>query len=90
METLQNRIEELLEKFNEIKREIRDADKKLYERWKAGGFLVDGDIISMYPSLEKIINDELLPEEKFCTECEDALPADNETGLCEDCTPEEE
>lgn len=53
--------EQLMELFDELKREIRLADRLLYERWKAGGFIVDPDILSVYPDIGKVI--ELLEPE---------------------------
>jgi hypothetical protein len=48
-------FEKLLELFNSIKSEVRRRDKHLYEQWKAGGFLVDDNVVSMYPSLPEVI-----------------------------------
>jgi hypothetical protein len=42
--------------FHEIKREVKQKNKVFYERWKAGGFLIDEDIVSMYPCLSDIID----------------------------------
>jgi hypothetical protein len=42
------------ELYEQLKREVRERDHTLYERWKAGGFLVDSDILSMYPNIEEI------------------------------------
>ena len=72
MNNLQEKINELLDLYQEIKREIRVTDKHLYEQWKAGGFLVDDDIMSMYPSLPKIA--EILEEK----ENEDEYDEDND------------
>lgn len=47
-------INDCMHKFNTIKNEIRRDFPGLYERWKAGGFLVDEDIISMYPNMQNI------------------------------------
>jgi hypothetical protein len=43
--------EKLMDLYADIKRDIRLKDPIFYERWKAGGFLVDEDIMSMYPHL---------------------------------------
>jgi len=40
--------------LDELKREMKQRDKHEYERWKAGGFAVDGGFVSMYPSLQEI------------------------------------
>lgn len=73
-ETLSEKFEKLLELYEEIKRDVRFRDKYLYEQWKAGGFLVDSDIISMYPNLEKVVEqlgDEKDEEEEEETEVEE-------------------
>lgn len=49
---LEEAINELYSLYEDIKREIKDRDSQFYERWKAGGFLIDSDIICMYPCLE--------------------------------------
>jgi uncharacterized protein with von Willebrand factor type A (vWA) domain len=67
MERQQNgedpQFEQFMELYESIKAEIRRADKNLYERWKAGGFLVDTDIMSMYPNLTEV-TDQLYEEEE--------------------------
>lgn len=55
---LSQKIDELYELYDEIKQEIKRQDKYFYERWKAGGFLIDNDIISMYPILNTFVDDE--------------------------------
>lgn len=55
MDDLEQQIDELYCLYNDIKNEIRRKDKYLYERWKAGGFLIDEDIISGYPNLSKCL-----------------------------------
>jgi hypothetical protein len=37
--------------YEDLKRELRRRNPREFERWKAGGFLIDSDIISMYPTL---------------------------------------
>ena len=56
MDSLQERFDEMMSLYEELKREIRQSYKHLYEQWKAGGFIVDDDIMSMYPSMQKCIN----------------------------------
>lgn len=53
--TLYDLYDELIVTYNEIKKEVRRRDPREYERWKAGGFLIDGDIISMYPDLGAVV-----------------------------------
>lgn len=60
---LADKIDEFLCLYNEIKDEIRQKDKWFYERWKAGGFLVDEDIISMYPHIGQFVEDDETIEE---------------------------
>ena len=47
----QEKIANILELFEEVKREIQKVNASFYERWKAGGFLIDSSICSMYPSI---------------------------------------
>ncbi len=48
--------------YDRIKREIKQKEPQFYERWKAGGFLIDGDVVSTYPIITEIL-DELEDEE---------------------------
>ena len=52
---LQSRYKELMDLYMDIKRDIKCANTRLFERWKAGGFCIDPDIMSMYPDLGKVI-----------------------------------
>ncbi len=61
-ETLQKDYDEMMLLYSEIKRYVRRKNKFLYERWKAGVFCIDNDIVSMYPYLEEVI--EQLNEEE--------------------------
>jgi hypothetical protein len=51
---LDNAFEALSCAYQDFKRLVRDRSPLLYEQWKAGGFLVDDDIISYYPSATKV------------------------------------
>lgn len=51
------KINELYCLYDEVKSEVRRLDSHLYERWAAGGFLIDTDIISMYPNLSEVANE---------------------------------
>lgn len=53
---MRKKLEALLDLYADLKEQIRRADAHLYERWKAGGFLVDDDIMSMYPSLSEVVD----------------------------------
>ena len=53
MSELEQQIDELYSLYQGIKNEIRHLDKYLYERWKAGGYIIDEDIMSMYPNLSQ-------------------------------------
>jgi len=57
-------FEDFLAQYQEIKRQIRMEDPTLYERWKAGGFLIDNDIVCMYPCVEGMLEDDLLTFEE--------------------------
>lgn len=64
------RFQEMMGLYEELKHDIRHADRGLYERWKAGGFLVDPDIVSMYPDMGKVV--EILAEGEEDDEDEEA------------------
>lgn len=55
------KIGQLVTLFQEVKSEIKTWDKHFYERWKAGGYLIDQSILSDYPNLEELL---WTPEEK--------------------------
>ncbi len=55
--SLRAKMELVLDSYAAIKEEVRRKDSYLYERWKAGGFLVDGDILSDYPNLEQVVDE---------------------------------
>lgn len=55
-------IDQFLRLYDQLKAHVRRADRHLYERWKAGGFLVDTDIVSMYPNLSEVLQ-QISPEE---------------------------
>jgi hypothetical protein len=90
------KIEELLDLYNEIKRDIKHKDKHFYERWKAGGFLIDNDIISMYPNIESFLDtlsesDEIHACYKngLCPECSEKIPENvTEGDFCQNCSHE--
>lgn len=48
---------EVINGLEEIKREVRRRNEHLYERWKAGGFMVDSGFVSMYPTLEEVVEE---------------------------------
>ena len=54
MSVLSEKVERLMVLFEDIKMEVRNRDKQLYERWRAGGFAVDWGFVSMYPALEEV------------------------------------
>lgn len=53
---MREKFERMMDLYEELKREVRKRDPYLYERWKAGGFLVDSDILSMYPHLGQCVD----------------------------------
>lgn len=63
MSDLEQKYDEFLCLYEELKQEVRKKDQHLYEKWKAGGFLVDDDIISMYPTLGRVVEDLTSEEE---------------------------
>lgn len=52
---LQQSLEEINNGMEYIKRICKENDKNLYERWKAGGFIVDTNIVSMYPNVDEVV-----------------------------------
>jgi hypothetical protein len=78
---LSRKIDDFYCCYNEIKREIFHADKLFYERWKAGGFLIDEDIMSMYPCLSVFYDNDNLDldlSDLVTDEDEDDLDYDRE------------
>lgn len=61
---IKKQFEDMMDTYYQLKELIRRHDKHLYERWKAGGFIVDNDIISMYPNMENAI-DSMATEENL-------------------------
>jgi hypothetical protein len=80
---MREKFEQMMELYADIKSEVRKRDKHLYERWKAGGFIVDDDILSMYPDLGKVV-DQLSDDEK-CRYCDGNCPNEPEdsVNLCD-------
>lgn len=64
MSELRERYEQFMELYNDLKQEIRRERKSEYERWKAGGFIVDDDIISSYPNIANILETMCCEEEQ--------------------------
>lgn len=56
MGQLRDKFDQMIELYEEIKREVKKRDRHEFESWKAGGFIIDEDILSMYPSLNKVID----------------------------------
>lgn len=54
MNDLKNAYNRLCDAYDDFKHLVKQEDNHLFERWKAGGFLVDNDIISMYPNAEEV------------------------------------
>lgn len=52
---MEEKLEQLMDLYNELKEEIRRKNPYEYERWKAGGFLVDSDPMSMYPHISQVV-----------------------------------
>ena len=52
---MQRQLEQLMELFESLKKNIRQKDPHLYERWKVGGFIVDTNIFSDYPNLSEVV-----------------------------------
>lgn len=66
MNELNEAYEQLSEAFETFRQLVRRTDERIYERWKAGGFIVSEDIISMYPNITEVydsLNEESEDEE---------------------------
>jgi uncharacterized membrane protein len=55
MKMLKEKLQKMLDLYVEIKEEVQRKDPDLYERWKAGGFLVDSSIVSYYPDIDSVV-----------------------------------
>jgi aryl carrier-like protein len=53
---LRELVDELYSNWDLIKRSIKSDYPQFYERWKAGGYIVDEDVLSMYPCLSQIMD----------------------------------
>lgn len=84
MDELREDFDKMMELYESIKRQIRQRDKHLYERWKAGGFLVDHDIVCMYPDLTEVMEQLDNPEEDEAVEGENPYPSTHAPGPSND------
>jgi hypothetical protein len=57
LEILREENEKIERAMCEIDYILRNSDKHLYERWKAGGKQVTEEFVSSYPSLQKVIEE---------------------------------
>ena len=73
MSELSEQIDDVLILFETIKRSISQKNPEFYERWKAGGFLIDDGIISMYPSLSAFVDEDGDDEDYDEDESEDDI-----------------
>lgn len=63
MSYLTDKLNNMLADFDNIKRTVKDKDPLLFEQWKAGGFIVDNNVVSMYPNIEEVV-EQLAAEEE--------------------------
>jgi len=54
---LKQALDDTLEAYERLKHQIRYLDQTLYERWRAGGFQIDEDILTIYPTAEWIVKE---------------------------------
>lgn len=54
-EHIQDAFDQLIESFSTIKDYVRRTNPQLFERWKAGGYAISGDFVSMYPNIETVM-----------------------------------
>lgn len=59
---MNKKLQKLLDLYQELKQFVQTNDKHLFERWKAGGFLIDENIVSSYPNIVQVF--EQLDEEE--------------------------
>lgn len=62
----------MMEFYANLKEQVRLTAPHDFEQWKAGGFLIDPDVLSMYPSLGQIIEKLAVPQAHAIT-----YPPDN-------------
>lgn len=55
MDEAEEKFLEMIQHYEWLKRFVRTNLPQEYERWKAGGYLIDSDIMSMYPHLGQIV-----------------------------------
>ena len=58
-EELKSLFDDFMRDFRYFKDFIKSTNRAAYENWKAGGFLVDKDIISMYNTMEQAFDSAL-------------------------------
>lgn len=80
LEELKSSTDELYDLYSRVKRLVRQVsggyDSMTYARWKASGFMIDTDIISMYPNLQKTVeNLTAEDEDEYDDEDEDDISA---------------
>lgn len=76
MSELREQYEQFIELYNELKNRIRREEPSQFNRWKAGGFIVDDDIMSMYPNIVTIL--ELMIEQEEMNDLADSLEENEE------------
>jgi hypothetical protein len=54
---VQEKLDRMMDLFDEIKEIVRRRNTKLFNRWKAGGFIVCDDVHSTYPSIRDVVAD---------------------------------
>lgn len=85
MNELTEVYEQLTEAFESFRLLVKRTNPRLYERWKAGGFIVSDDIVSMYPNItevyEQIQDENEENDDEDETDDEDELPNDEYLGI---------
>ncbi len=49
---MENMVKNWIFDYRSIKEFIKDYDKDMFDKWAAGGFIVDDSIVSMYPNMQ--------------------------------------
>jgi hypothetical protein len=50
-------VSDFMDRYELIKEHIRRTNTRAYDRWKAGGFIVDHSVASYYPTLLQTVED---------------------------------
>lgn len=52
---LSDKLNDILSDLEDVKRIVKEKDPRLFEAWKAGGFIIDTNVLSRYPNIEDVV-----------------------------------